>query len=135
MIFVTRRLTRRKLLQFVIAATFMWAYTIAVGGDPSVARAALMFTLVVFAPVVWRRTNSLNVIGGAGAGAACLAARESLRSIVSVDFSFGAGNCPARRSGHAENAARWFLEADARDALSTGGPRLVPGPFRSAVLE
>ena len=62
-IFVTRRLTRRKLLQFVIAATFMWAYTIAVGGDPSVARAALMFTLAVFAPVVWRRTNSLNVIG------------------------------------------------------------------------
>jgi competence protein ComEC len=62
-IFVTHRLTRRKLLQFVIAAAFMWAYTIAVGGDPSVARAALMFTLVVFAPVVWRRTNSLNVIG------------------------------------------------------------------------
>jgi competence protein ComEC len=62
-IFVTRRLTRRKLLQFAIAATFMWAYTIAVGGDPSVARAALMFTLAVFAPVVWRRTNSLNVIG------------------------------------------------------------------------
>ena len=62
-IFVTRWLTRRKLLQFVIAAAFMWGYTIAVGGDPSVARAALMFTLVVLAPVVWRRTNSLNVIG------------------------------------------------------------------------
>jgi ComEC/Rec2-related protein len=64
-IFVTRGVTKRKLLQFVIATAFMWAYTIAVGADPSVARSALMFTLVVFAPVVRRRTNSLNVIGGA----------------------------------------------------------------------
>jgi competence protein ComEC len=64
-ILITRRLTRRKLLQFLMAAAFMWAYTVAVGADPSVARAALMFTLVIFAPVVWRRTNSLNVIGGA----------------------------------------------------------------------
>ncbi len=64
-IFTTRRLTRRRLLQFFIAAVFMWGYTIAVGADPSVTRSALMFTLVVLAPVVWRRTNSLNVIGGA----------------------------------------------------------------------
>jgi competence protein ComEC len=64
-ILVTRRLTKRKALQFVIAATFMWGYTIAVGADPSVSRSALMFTLVVFAPVVWRPTDSLNVIGGA----------------------------------------------------------------------
>jgi len=63
--FITRFLTRRKLLQFVIATTFMWAYTIAVGAESSVARAALMFTVAVFAPVVWRRANSLNVIGGA----------------------------------------------------------------------
>lgn len=63
-ILLTRRLTRRKSLQFVIAAAFMWAYTIAVGADPSVARAALMFTLLAFAGVVWRRANSLNVIGG-----------------------------------------------------------------------
>jgi competence protein ComEC len=64
-ILVTRRLTSRKLLQFMIAVAFMWAYTIAVGADPSVARSALMFTLLVLAPVVWRRANSLNVIGGA----------------------------------------------------------------------
>jgi competence protein ComEC len=62
--FITRSLTQRRILQFVIAATFLWAYTIAVGADASVARAALMFTLVVFARVVWRRSNSLNVIGG-----------------------------------------------------------------------
>jgi competence protein ComEC len=62
---IARSLTKRKLLQFFIAATFLWAYTIAVGADVSVARAALMFTLVGFAPVVWRRSNSLNVVGGA----------------------------------------------------------------------
>jgi competence protein ComEC len=65
MILITRRLTRRKVLQFGIAAAFMWAYTIAVGADPSVARSALMFTLVVLAPVVWRSTDSLNIVGGA----------------------------------------------------------------------
>jgi competence protein ComEC len=62
---LTRRLTRRKFLQFVIADAFMWAYTIAVGADPSVARSALMFTLLLLAGVVWRRANSLNVIGAA----------------------------------------------------------------------
>lgn len=63
--FIARLLTRRKVLQFVVATAFMWAYAIAVGADASVARAALMFTLAVFAPVVWRAANSLNVIGGA----------------------------------------------------------------------
>jgi competence protein ComEC len=61
---VIRSLTRRKLVQFVIATAFMWAFTIAVGADPSVARSAVMFTLLVFAGVVWRRANSLNIIGG-----------------------------------------------------------------------
>ncbi len=64
-IFLARQLTRRKLLQFIIAVAFMWGYTIAVGADPSVTRSVLMFTLMVFAPVVWRRANTLNVLGGA----------------------------------------------------------------------
>jgi len=62
---MVRWLTRKRLLQFMIAATFLWAYTIAVGAHPPVVRAALVFTLVVFAPIVWRRANSLNAIGGA----------------------------------------------------------------------
>jgi competence protein ComEC len=62
---LTRAITRSKALQFVIAAVFMWAYAIGVGADPSVARAALMFTTALLAPVVWRQANSLNVIGGA----------------------------------------------------------------------
>jgi competence protein ComEC len=62
---LARRFTRRRLVQFLISAGFLWAYTIAVGADTPVVRAALMFTLVVFAPIVWRRAHSLNVIGGA----------------------------------------------------------------------
>lgn len=62
---IVRRLTRRKLFQFVLAATFLWAYTIAVGADPSVVRSALMFTIVALAPVVARRANTLNSLGGA----------------------------------------------------------------------
>src|SRR6266536_1101393 len=62
---IVRWLTRKRLLQFMIATTFLWAYAIAVGAHPPVMRAALVFTLLVFAPIVWRRANSLNVIGGA----------------------------------------------------------------------
>ena len=55
--------TRKRFWRFLIAALLIWAYTLAVGADAPVARAALMFTLVIFAPVVWRKSNSLNVIG------------------------------------------------------------------------
>ena len=65
-ILVVRRITQRKLLQFLMAAMFLWAYAIAVGAEASVTRAALMFTLAAFAPVVSRRANSLNTVAGAG---------------------------------------------------------------------
>ncbi len=55
--------TRKRIWRFLIAALLIWSYTVAVGGDTPVARAALMFTLVILAPVIWRRANSLNVIG------------------------------------------------------------------------
>jgi competence protein ComEC len=55
--------TRRPVWRFLIAVSVIWLYTIAVGGDVPVARSALMFTLVILAPVIWRRANSLNVIG------------------------------------------------------------------------
>src|SRR5438105_82903 len=63
--FLARWLIRRRLLQFLSAGSLLWAYVIAIGFHELVARAALMFTLIGFAPLVWRRANSLNVIGGA----------------------------------------------------------------------
>lgn len=60
-----RWFTRRRMIQSVFAAVFLWGYTLAVGAGPSVTRSALMFTLVVLAPVFSRRANSLNCLGGA----------------------------------------------------------------------
>src|SRR5690349_2829057 len=57
--------TQNRVWRFSIATFLIWSYMVAVGGDAPVARAALMFTLVILAPVVWRRANSLNVTGAA----------------------------------------------------------------------
>jgi len=62
---MVRWFTRRKLLQVIFSAGLLWAYTIAVGADASVARSAFMFTVVLLAPVVSRRANTLNCLGGA----------------------------------------------------------------------
>ena len=62
---LARRLTKRRGLQFLTCTLFLWAYTIAVGAESSVVRAALMFTVVAFAAVVHRRAGSLNALGGA----------------------------------------------------------------------
>jgi competence protein ComEC len=60
-----RRLTRRRLLQFILPAAIVWAYSIAVGGDASVVRAALMFTFAGLGTIVFRQSNSLNALGAA----------------------------------------------------------------------
>ncbi|MEK6337756.1 MAG: ComEC/Rec2 family competence protein [Acidobacteriota bacterium] len=62
---IARWVTSRKWLQFLLSASFLWGYTVAVGADASVARSALMFTIVVLAPVVSRRANTLNSLGAA----------------------------------------------------------------------
>jgi competence protein ComEC len=60
-----RRWTRNRWLQFISVGTVLFAYSLAVGAQPPVIRAGLVFTLGIFAPLVWRRTHSLNVIAGA----------------------------------------------------------------------
>jgi competence protein ComEC len=61
---VTRRLTKNRLLQFLVSTVVLWGYALAVGAEPSVVRAALMFTVVLLAPLVSRRASSLNALGG-----------------------------------------------------------------------
>lgn len=63
---IAHRLTRKRSVQFVVAASVLWSYTLAVGAEASVVRSALMFSLVAFAPVVSRTASSLNALGGAG---------------------------------------------------------------------
>jgi len=58
-----RCLTRRTLLQFLLPAVIVWAYSVAVGADASVVRAALMFTFAGFGTIVFRHPNSLNALG------------------------------------------------------------------------
>jgi len=60
-----RRFTKRRVLQFVVPAVVVWAYSLAVGADASVVRAALMFTFAGLAPVLFRQSTSLNGLGAA----------------------------------------------------------------------
>lgn len=62
---VISRVTKRRLLQFVLPAVIVWSYSIAVGAEASVVRAALMFTFAGLAPIVFRKSNSLNALGAA----------------------------------------------------------------------
>lgn len=62
---IVKRLTRRRLLQFMYPAAIVWAYSIAVGVDASVVRAALMFTFAGVATILFRQSSSLNALGGA----------------------------------------------------------------------
>lgn len=62
---VVKRMTKRRMLQFAAPALIVWAYSLAVGAEASVVRAALMFTLAALAPVLFRESTSLNALGGA----------------------------------------------------------------------
>ncbi|HEV2912291.1 MAG TPA: ComEC/Rec2 family competence protein [Pyrinomonadaceae bacterium] len=62
---LVRRLTKRRGWQFITVMLFLWAYVLAVGAEPAVVRAALMFTIVALAPVLNRPSSSLNALGGA----------------------------------------------------------------------
>ena len=62
---VIKRLSRRRWIQFAAPAAVVWAYSLAVGGDVSVVRAALMFTFAGLALVLFRESSSLNALGAA----------------------------------------------------------------------
>jgi competence protein ComEC len=64
-LFLMRRVTRSRVWQFVVPVAFLWAYTLAVGAEIAVVRAALMFTVVALAPLLHRPATSLNALGAA----------------------------------------------------------------------
>ncbi|HVF22982.1 MAG TPA: ComEC/Rec2 family competence protein [Pyrinomonadaceae bacterium] len=61
---IVKRLTRRRSFQFFVPVLVVWAYSLAVGAEASVVRAALMFTFAGFALVLFRESSSLNALGG-----------------------------------------------------------------------
>ena len=62
---IARRFTKNVALQVLSSVAVVWAYSVAVGAEASVVRAALMFTVVLLARVVSRPSSSLNALGGA----------------------------------------------------------------------
>lgn len=62
---IVGRFTLHPLARFIATTFAVWGYAFAVGAGTSVVRAALMFTLLVLAPVLARPANALNALGGA----------------------------------------------------------------------
>jgi len=55
--------TNKRFWQFLIATTFLWAYSLAVGADVPVVRATIMFTILLFSQVIYRGGTLLNSLG------------------------------------------------------------------------
>ncbi len=62
---IAKRLTRKRPIQFIGSSSIVWCYTVAVGAEASVVRAAIMFTFVALAGVVVRPATPLNALGAA----------------------------------------------------------------------
>ena len=60
-----KRVTVSKSWQFLITTLVLWSYALAVGAQPAVIRASLMFTFVGLAPLLSRRASSLRCAGEA----------------------------------------------------------------------
>jgi competence protein ComEC len=60
---LTARITRSRVSRFCLSSLAVWSYSLAVGAEASVVRAALMFTFVTFATVIFRQGTSLNALG------------------------------------------------------------------------
>ncbi len=55
--------TNKRLWQFIIASVFLWSYSLAVGADVPVVRATIMFTILLFSQVIYRKGTLLNALG------------------------------------------------------------------------
>jgi len=63
LMWLMRRVTKRRWWQFGITVGFVWAYTLAVGADVPVTRAAVMFTAYALAAAMYRKADLLNLFG------------------------------------------------------------------------
>ena len=62
-IWVVSFLTKRKSLQAILSSSFLWAYTLAVGGEIPVVRASMMFSIILFAQLIYRTGSLVNALG------------------------------------------------------------------------
>lgn len=66
LLLIMRQISRNRWLQFAITITTLWGYTLAVGADLPVVRAAVMFTVLLFGYVIYRPGGLLNSLGLCG---------------------------------------------------------------------
>lgn len=66
LLFFFRRFTRSRWIQFVLTTTVLWGYTLAVGAEAPVVRAAIMFTIISFSYVIYRQATLVNSLGACG---------------------------------------------------------------------
>jgi len=127
---IVKRLTGRRALQFFVPVLVVWAYSLAVGAEASVVRAALMFTFAGFALVLFRESSSLNALGGAALALLAHSPKDvfdpsfqltflSVLAIVAVawpllqTFAAIGGWSPSRETPYppaCSRALRWFCE-------------------------
>ena len=58
--------TRCQAWRCILPTAFLWVYTIAVGAEIPVVRASLMFSVLLFARLIYRSSSLLNALGGCG---------------------------------------------------------------------
>lgn len=66
LLLLMRQITRNRWVQFAVTVCTLWAYTLAVGADIPVVRAAIMFTVLLFGYVIYRPGGLLNSLGLCG---------------------------------------------------------------------
>lgn len=66
LLFFVRIFTRRRMVQFVVTATLLWTYSIAVGAGSPVIRAVVMFTIFLFGYAIYRTGSLTNTLGACG---------------------------------------------------------------------
>lgn len=60
---IVRVFTDQRFWQFTFTSIFLWGYSIAVGAEVPVTRAAFMFTILLFSKVIYRNGSLLNSFG------------------------------------------------------------------------
>ena len=60
---IVRIFTRRRWTQAAIAISILWLYGIAVGGEPPILRACVMFTILMIGYAEYRSSSLLNALG------------------------------------------------------------------------
>jgi len=63
LLLIVSAITRKRWIQFAVVCALLWSYTLAVGANPPVVRASIMFTILLFSRVIYRQSSLLNALG------------------------------------------------------------------------